>query len=55
MACFWFYANKIITTGEGGMVTTNDDALAETAPAAAQPRLQASLASSTRRRGSTSA
>jgi len=24
-----FYANKIITTGEGGMVTTNDDALAE--------------------------
>ena len=29
MACFSFYANKIITTGEGGMVTTNDDALAE--------------------------
>lgn len=28
MACFSFYANKIITTGEGGMVTTNDDALA---------------------------
>ena len=28
-ACFSFYANKIITTGEGGMVTTNDDALAE--------------------------
>lgn len=26
--CFSFYANKIITTGEGGMVTTNDDALA---------------------------
>ena len=25
MACFSFYANKIITTGEGGMVTTNDD------------------------------
>src|ERR1043166_8322031 len=24
MACFSFYANKIITTGEGGMVTTND-------------------------------
>src|SRR5678815_4291131 len=28
MACFSFYANKIITTGEGGIVTTNDDALA---------------------------
>ena len=28
MACFSFYANKVITTGEGGMVTTNDDALA---------------------------
>ena len=25
---FSFYANKIITTGEGGMLTTNDDALA---------------------------
>lgn len=29
MACFSFYANKIITTGEGGMVTTNDDRMAE--------------------------
>ena len=29
MGCFSFYANKIITTGEGGMVTTNDDALAD--------------------------
>ena len=29
MGCFSFYANKIITTGEGGMVITNDDALAE--------------------------
>ncbi len=29
MACFSFYANKIITTGEGGMVVTNDAALAE--------------------------
>jgi perosamine synthetase len=28
-ACFSFYGNKIITTGEGGMVTTNDAALAE--------------------------
>lgn len=27
-ACFSFYANKIITTGEGGMVTTNDKKLA---------------------------
>ena len=29
MACFSFYANKVITTGEGGMITTNDDRLAE--------------------------
>ena len=27
--CFSFYAIKNMTTGEGGMVTTNDDALAE--------------------------
>jgi len=27
--CFSFYANKIITTGEGGMLTTNNEALAE--------------------------
>jgi perosamine synthetase len=27
-ATFSFYGNKIITTGEGGMVTTNDEALA---------------------------
>lgn len=30
-ACFSFYANKIITTGEGGMITTNDADLAATA------------------------
>ena len=24
LSCFSFYANKIITTGEGGMVLTND-------------------------------
>jgi perosamine synthetase len=29
MSCFRFYANKIITTGEGGMVTTNDEKLTE--------------------------
>ena len=29
MACFSFYANKVITTGEGGMVTTNDAGLSE--------------------------
>lgn len=29
--CFSFYANKIITTGEGGMVVTDDDKLAERA------------------------
>ncbi len=29
--CFSFYANKIITTGEGGMITTNDEELADLA------------------------
>lgn len=29
MACFSFYANKVITTGEGGMITTNDEDSAE--------------------------
>ncbi|MBI5162521.1 MAG: aminotransferase class I/II-fold pyridoxal phosphate-dependent enzyme [Magnetospirillum sp.] len=29
IGCFSFFANKIITTGEGGMVTTNDPALAD--------------------------
>lgn len=29
LACFSFYATKSMTTGEGGMITTNDDALAE--------------------------
>lgn len=29
MGCFSFYANKVITTGEGGMVTTDNDELAE--------------------------
>ncbi len=29
MGCFSFYANKIITTGEGGMVTTDNERLAE--------------------------
>ena len=27
--CFSFFGNKMITTGEGGAITTNDDALAE--------------------------
>lgn len=31
IGCFSFYANKIITTGEGGMVVTGDDGLAEKA------------------------
>jgi perosamine synthetase len=31
IACFSFYANKIVTTGEGGMLTTNDSALAQRA------------------------
>lgn len=29
MGCYSFYANKIITTGEGGMVVTNNDEYAE--------------------------
>jgi perosamine synthetase len=31
IAAFSFYGNKIVTTGEGGMLTTDDDALAEQA------------------------
>ena len=31
VSCFSFYANKLITTGEGGMVLTDDPALAERA------------------------
>lgn len=31
VGCFSFYANKIITTGEGGMVVTNDENIAERA------------------------
>lgn len=30
-ACFSFYANKIITTGEGGMITTNNEEVAKKA------------------------
>ncbi len=29
ISCFSFFGNKIMTTGEGGMVLTNDDTLAE--------------------------
>jgi dTDP-4-amino-4,6-dideoxygalactose transaminase len=29
VTCFSFYATKTITTGEGGMITTDDDAIAE--------------------------
>ncbi|HET9217068.1 MAG TPA: DegT/DnrJ/EryC1/StrS family aminotransferase, partial [Terriglobia bacterium] len=31
LSCFSFYANKLITTGEGGMVVTDDPVLAEKA------------------------
>jgi perosamine synthetase len=31
VACFSFYANKIITTGEGGMLITDDEEIAERA------------------------
>ena len=33
VGCFSFYGNKIVTTGEGGMIVTNDDTLAEKARA----------------------
>ncbi len=33
VGCFSFYANKIITTGEGGMIVTNDETIAERARA----------------------
>ena len=31
MSCFSFYANKLVTTGEGGMIVTDDPRLAERA------------------------
>lgn len=31
LSCFSFYANKVITTGEGGMLLTNDETYAERA------------------------
>lgn len=31
MSCFSFYANKLVTTGEGGMILTDDEALADRA------------------------
>jgi perosamine synthetase len=31
VGCFSFYANKILTTGEGGMVVTNDEVVADRA------------------------
>ncbi len=31
IGCFSFYANKIVTTGEGGMIVTNNDLVAERA------------------------
>lgn len=31
VGCFSFYANKIITTGEGGMIVTNDEKVADRA------------------------
>lgn len=44
IGCFSFYANKIVTTGEGGMVTTNSDRLAK------RLRILKDLAHSTKRR-----
>ena len=36
-AVFGFYPNKQITTGEGGMIVTDDDNFAAILPLAAQP------------------
>ena len=44
IGCFSFYANKMIVTGEGGMIVTNDDEIAEHA------RLLRNLAFSTSRK-----
>lgn len=44
MSCFSFYGNKILTTGEGGMVLTDDDELA------ARARLLKDLAHSPQKR-----
>lgn len=44
IGCFSFYANKIVTTGEGGMITTNNDKLAKRA------RMLKDLAHSPKRR-----
>jgi len=41
LSCFSFYANKLITTGEGGMVVTDDEALAERARSARNLAFQA--------------
>lgn len=41
LTCFSFYVTKNITTGEGGMVTTNDPALAKTIQTAALHGLSA--------------
>ena len=38
MSCFSFHPRKSLTTGEGGMVLTEDDALAAPTAPAAQPR-----------------
>ena len=51
LSCFSFYANKLVTTGEGGMVLTDDDALAERLRSLAQPRLRARAALPPRRAG----
>ena len=43
--CFSLYATKNVMSGEGGMITTNDDAIAEQVPHAAQSRHEAPLLS----------
>ena len=56
VSCFSFYANKLITTGEGGMLVTDDAAIADAGALAAEPVLSSrSAGSSMKRPDSTSA
>ena len=47
LSCFSFYANKIITTGEGGMVLTNDAEAGRALPAACATSASGPSAAST--------
>ena len=44
LSCFSFYANKLVTTGEGGMVLTDDERARPAPPLPPQPRFRARAA-----------